>query len=131
MLTAALAAALIQTAAPPTPDLSWIAGYWRDCSNGREVSDTWSDPRPGQEPAGSPAVQLFNLDSDLGETKNVQAEHPEIVAKLTKQLETLVSNGRSTPGANQANAVPIDLWKKNDAAKGAKGKGKGKKAAAK
>jgi arylsulfatase A-like enzyme len=94
-------------------------------------SGGWSEPRPGQEPAGSPAVQLFNLDTDLGETKNLQAEHPEIVAKLTKQLETLVANGRSTTGANQANAVPIDLWKKNDAAKGAKGKGKGKKAEAK
>ncbi len=94
-------------------------------------SGGWSEPRPGKEPAGSPPVQLFNLDDDLSETKNLQAEHPEIVAKLAKQLETLVANGRSTPGANQANAVPIDLWKKNDAPKGAKGKGKGKKAAAK
>ena len=51
MLTAALAAALIQTAPTPmtgaTPDLSWIAGYWLDCSDGREVSETWSDPRAG------------------------------------------------------------------------------------
>ncbi len=47
MLTAALAAALIQTAAPATPDLSWMAGYWLDCSDGREVSETWSDPRAG------------------------------------------------------------------------------------
>lgn len=47
MLTAALAAALIQTAAPATPDMSWMAGYWLDCANGREVSETWSDPRVG------------------------------------------------------------------------------------
>ena len=48
MPTATLLAALIQTAAPAaTPDLSWIAGYWLDCSNGREVSETWSDPRAG------------------------------------------------------------------------------------
>lgn len=47
MLTATLAAALIQTAAPATPDLSWMAGYWLDCSNGREASETWSDPRAG------------------------------------------------------------------------------------
>ena len=47
MLTAALAAALLQTAAPAAPDLSWMAGYWLDCSNGREVSETWSDPRAG------------------------------------------------------------------------------------
>ena len=51
MLTALLAAALIQTAPTPatgaTPDLSWMAGYWLDCSNGREASETWSDPRAG------------------------------------------------------------------------------------
>ena len=45
MLTALLAGALIQTA--PVPDLSWMAGYWLDCSNGREASETWSDPRGG------------------------------------------------------------------------------------
>lgn len=46
MLTAIIAAALIQTPAA-TPDLSWMAGYWLDCSNGREASETWSDPRGG------------------------------------------------------------------------------------
>ncbi|MGZ9099222.1 MAG: DUF6265 family protein [Brevundimonas sp.] len=47
MLTAALAAALIQTAPAATPDLSWMAGYWLACSDDREVSETWSDPRGG------------------------------------------------------------------------------------
>lgn len=47
MLTAALAAALIQTAPAAPPDMSWLAGYWLDCSNGREQSETWSDPRAG------------------------------------------------------------------------------------
>ncbi len=47
MLTAALAAALLQTAPPANPDMSWLAGYWLDCSNGREQSETWSDPRGG------------------------------------------------------------------------------------
>lgn len=50
MLTAALLAAALSTspvAAPADPDLSWIAGYWLDCSNGGEVSETWSDPRAG------------------------------------------------------------------------------------
>jgi arylsulfatase A len=75
-------------------------------------SGGWSEPRPGKEPAGSAPVQLFDLDADLGETKNLQAEQPEIVARLTKKLETLIANGRSTPGANQTNDVPIDVWKK-------------------
>ena len=47
MLTAALVAALMQTAPSGAPDLSWMAGYWLDCSNGREASETWSDPRDG------------------------------------------------------------------------------------
>ena len=46
MPTAALfTAVLIQ--ATPSPDLSWMSGYWLDCSAGREVSETWSDPRHG------------------------------------------------------------------------------------
>lgn len=47
MLTAAIVAALIQSTPPGTPDMSWLAGYWLDCSNGREQSETWSDPRAG------------------------------------------------------------------------------------
>jgi len=48
MPTVALLAALLLQAAPaPSPDVSWMAGYWLDCSNGREVSETWSDPRQG------------------------------------------------------------------------------------
>lgn len=47
MLTALLAAILAQTAPAAPPDLSWMAGYWLDCSNGREASETWSDPRAG------------------------------------------------------------------------------------
>lgn len=45
ILTATLAV-LIQTA-PAPPDLSWMSGYWLDCSGGREVSETWTDPRGG------------------------------------------------------------------------------------
>ena len=50
LLTALMSAALMQTPSPaagPAPDLSWLAGYWLDCSGGREASETWSDPRAG------------------------------------------------------------------------------------
>ena len=46
LLTALMAAALMQ-ALTSAPDLSWMAGYWLDCSGGREASETWSDPRAG------------------------------------------------------------------------------------
>ncbi len=45
MLFAAALAALILPQAEP--DLSWMAGYWLDCADGREASETWSDPRAG------------------------------------------------------------------------------------
>lgn len=47
-------------------------------------------PKPG-EPKG----QLYNLADDLGETKNLYAERPEIVARLTALLEKYRSRGRS------------------------------------
>ena len=42
--------------------------------------------------------QLYNLESDPGETKNLSNEHPEIVAELTKLLKKSIDDGRSVPG---------------------------------
>ena len=56
-------------------------------------------------------MQLFNLETDIAEKTNEQAAHPEIVDKLSKQLEEIVANGRSTPGAAQANTVTPNIWK--------------------
>jgi hypothetical protein len=49
-LLPALAAAFLSTATPvqdPIAGLGWMSGYWLDCSDGREASETWSDPRVG------------------------------------------------------------------------------------
>lgn len=73
-------------------------------------SGGWSAPRPGTPAARElPPLQLFNLKDDLGETKNLATEHPELVEKLTKELETLVANGRSTPGPKQANTGEVNI----------------------
>ena len=53
------------------------------------------------------AGQLYNLDDDLGETKNLYAEQPQRVAELTALMKSLVDNGRSTPGKAQSNDVPV------------------------
>jgi hypothetical protein len=58
-----------------------------------------------------PLVQLFDLEQDVGEQRNLEAEHPGKVAELTALLEKFVAEGRSTPGPRQANAVPVDIWK--------------------
>jgi arylsulfatase A-like enzyme len=82
-------------------------------------SGGWSDPRPNTAAAKQlPPIQLYDLATDIGETKNVQAEHPEVVDRLTRLLEKYIADGRSTAGAPQQNAVPIKLWKeRKDTAK--------------
>ncbi len=49
-------------------------------------SGGWSPPRPGPECEGLPPVQLYDLESDIGERRNVAAAHPEIVSELTALL---------------------------------------------
>jgi arylsulfatase A-like enzyme len=79
-------------------------------------SGGWSAPRPGSPAArGLPAVQLYNLSDDLAERHNVEAEHPEIVARLTKLLERYVTDGRSTPGRPQPNDSPVTLHRRRSA----------------
>lgn len=45
----------------------------------------------------SPPGQLYDLASDLGETRNVYREHPETVARLRKLFDGLAKAGRSRP----------------------------------
>lgn len=75
-------------------------------------SGGWEHPKDAEAAAkGLPPVQLYDMESDIGEKTNVEAAHPDIVAKLIKDLESCIANGRSTPGPKQANDVKIDMWK--------------------
>ncbi len=47
MIAALSALALLQTSPATLDGLSWMSGYWLSCDGGREVSETWSDPRGG------------------------------------------------------------------------------------
>ncbi|MGH8164452.1 MAG: sulfatase-like hydrolase/transferase, partial [Rhodanobacteraceae bacterium] len=74
-------------------------------------SGGWSEPRPGGKHVGSlPAVQLYDLEADVGERTNLWDEHPEIVERLTALLEKYVAEGRSTPGERQQNTTPV-TWR--------------------
>jgi len=76
-------------------------------------SGGWSVPRdPEAVRRKLPPVQLYDLTDDLGEQHNRQAEHPEVVAQLTRLLERYVAQGRSTPGTPQKNDVEVDIWKR-------------------
>lgn len=46
-------------------DLSWMAGYWLSCDAGREVSETWSDPRGGMMAGHGMTIEDGRLDFEL------------------------------------------------------------------
>ena len=57
------------------------------------------------------AGQLYDMDTDPSETTNLYTSQPEVVAELLAQLESDVTRGRSTAGADQKNDVPVKIWK--------------------
>jgi arylsulfatase A-like enzyme len=60
----------------------------------------------GAEKEGDPKLELYNLDADIAETRDMSDSHPDIVRRLTALLDTYVSKGRSTPGTPQLNDTP-------------------------
>ena len=81
-------------------------------------SGGWSSPKDAEAlKAGLPPIQLYNMISDYKETQNVEAINKPLVDAMSKQLETLVENGRSTPGAKQTNDVPVNIRKAPKAGK--------------
>jgi arylsulfatase A-like enzyme len=131
-----LPALLGKTSAPPRPavvhhsingSFAIREANWKLCFC--PGSGGWSRPRPGQDDTtGLPRVQLFDLASDIGEQRNVQAENPAIVERLTRLMARYVADGRSTAGPPQKNAVEVDFRRGERAQPPA---AKGKKAAKK
>lgn len=80
-------------------------GQWKliMCShsggNGKPKADS-------EDAKGLPPIQLYDLKNDIAETRNVYAEHPEIVKELTDLLTKYVQEGRSTKGKIQPNDGP-------------------------
>ena len=76
-------------------------------------SGGWGAPRdPQAVKDGLPAVQLYDMSQDIGEQRNLQAERPDVVQKLTNLLKKYVAEGRSTPGTPQKNDVSVNIWKR-------------------
>ena len=68
--------------------------------------------------------ELYNLETDLSETKDVLAANPEVVAKLTALMQRYISEGRSTAGVAQKNDFELSV---NGKLKGKKDKGQKRK----
>jgi len=54
-------------------------------------------------------VQLFDMEADPAELKNLSGEFPEVVNSLTALAQKYIDDGRSTPGAKQENDVEASL----------------------
>lgn len=75
-------------------------------------SGGWSRPSNAEASVkGMPRVQLYDMHADISERKNVQAEHPDIVRRLTQMLEKCVAEGRSTSGSPVKNDAAVEIWK--------------------
>jgi arylsulfatase A-like enzyme len=79
-----------------------VEGRW---CNEEGVPQDLPDKQALQE--GRPPLQLYDLEHDPGETRNLQADHPDIVAELLERVDKYIAQGRSTPGAPQENDLPI------------------------
>jgi len=73
-------------------------------------SGGWSDPKPNSPGIDElPAVQLYNLNTDISEENNIEDQYPEIVEEFREELTQIVKNGRSTKGEPQKNDGP-ETW---------------------
>ena len=76
-------------------------------------SGGWSFPTFPKDKAyiaALPSMQLYDLENDPGETRNVIGEHPDVVCRLTARMKEHIERGRSTPGPVQANETNGE-WK--------------------
>ena len=58
-------------------------------------SGGFTPPKRREADPGEPQVQLYNLQVDPTESKNIAGDHPEVVARLKLLLETYRREGRS------------------------------------
>ena len=69
-------------------------------------------PKENQVKEGAPNAQLYNMDIDIGEQKNLYEKEKKIVSEMLSNLESDVMRGRSTDGPKSKNDISeIVLWK--------------------
>lgn len=56
-------------------------------------------------------TELYNLKDDSKENKDLAGAQPDVVERMTKLMNSIIVNGRSTPGAAQKNDVQVELFK--------------------
>jgi len=64
---------------------------------------------PTKDGSGRFTIELFNLNNDISETKDVASEFPERVKALSSLIKKYIRDGRSRPGPAQAPGPPFWL----------------------
>ena len=83
-----------------------------------KASGGWTSPKENQVKAGAPNAQLYNMDMDIGEQKNLYEKENKIVSEMLSNLESDVRRGRSTDGPKSKNDISeIVLWKSGEKSK--------------
>jgi len=70
-------------------------GNWKLCLG--RGSGGFSEPRKIVPASGEPEGELYDLDSDPTESRNLYASQPKVVAELTALLDNYKTSGRSRP----------------------------------
>ncbi|MBU3011295.1 arylsulfatase [Polaribacter vadi] len=86
-------------------------GDWKLCV--AKGSAGWSYPKLSEirkQKLDLPAMQLFNIKKDVGETKNLITKMPQKAAELKAALKKIILEGRSTEGEIQTNEG-MEGWK--------------------
>ncbi len=60
-------------------------------------SGGWTQPRNEKPQPGGPKGQLYDMEADLAEQRNLWLDQPDIVRRLTALLDKYKAEGRSTP----------------------------------
>jgi arylsulfatase A-like enzyme len=76
-------------------DLAIRKGPWKLIPSARPLKAPADQNQPARRQA--PVVELYDLDKDIGETRNVADLHPETVKELSSLLQRIRQDGRSRP----------------------------------
>ena len=61
--------------------------YWEFYEQGSKQAVRWKEWKAVRMPMLTGRTELYNLESDLGETTDVAADHPDIVRKLEQMMD--------------------------------------------